>query len=106
MKAFAVFIEKMVNLRRLRDLHKLFSREQEIEDSMENCLPLMGTKSLLFQGDTHTHLANQAALSYWQSNQNAIQITNPVKITMSYGRSRTAPTATKSVWIKNLKPIH
>src|ERR1700677_5047032 len=93
------FIAKLCNFRTIRDLQKLFYREQQKTnndgdrvDYREHDIRSSGLGSLVYQQQTHTHLSAKAALSYWQTNSNPvtvnrthpIKIKSPIRITMSY----------------------
>jgi hypothetical protein len=99
METSGLFIERLRNFRKIRDLQKLFFRKQlsqqlpsggtylnhsEIEEQKIHGSPVDGVistslGSLVHQRTTHSHLAAQAAMSYWQPDKSS------VKIIMSYG---------------------
>jgi len=105
METSGLFIEKLRNFRKIRDLQKLFYREQlsqqmpnggasinhsEIEEQKVhewtgNDVISTSLASLMQQKQTHAHLVAMAAMSYWRCDK------SPIKIAMSYGRSVQSP---------------
>jgi len=80
-----LFIERLRNFQKIRDLQKIFTREQQNHGSKAESGISTSLEFLVHQKQTYAHLAAQAAMSYWRCDK------SPTKIVMSYGRSVKSP---------------
>jgi hypothetical protein len=73
-----LFVQKLRDFREIRDLEKTLDIKSG--GSTANNISSISLGSLLSQQTTHAHLAAQAAMSYWRSDNKG-----PIVLTMSYG---------------------
>ena len=106
METSGLFIQRLCNFRKIRDLEKFFNQKDYRAPTDDANPSTLG--SLVHQKQTHTHLATKAAMSYWQSFQDSIGQTKqlPVKITMSYRRAKKGRASATVTSLKSLTRIH